>query len=369
MKKNDNSLLKEKLITLAKKLINQEKARILMRPLRNARGFWFGSGNVIKEEDGTFYMVGRYRNEGDSRTGLEAGERGLELDIFAAKDFYGPFEKIKSFVKSDLDVGNKRVLSIEGSCLHKRGNEFELFISSEKAISYPEEVKKYQKKGTGIWTIDLISADKIKNLDSSSIKQVLASEEPPYLHTKDPVVFDLPNGDTGMIFCSHPFAWSSSNSGLAIRKKNEEDFIKVSESILHRGFVWDIAVTRITDRLPIPQIGIFKDIPAISLYFYDGAECVREHEQSSRGIKRARGYSCEEIGGLAWGFDEDFPKIERLSVNAPLFVSPNGTGCSRYVSTLVTEEAIYASWQQSQPDFSQPFVGHSLTMEEVEEIL
>jgi hypothetical protein len=36
---------------------------------------------------------------------------------------------------------------------------------------------------------------------------------------------------------------------------------------------------------------------------------------------------------------------------------------------LVTEDAVYAAWQQSQPDLSQPFVGFALPMEEVERIL
>ena len=48
---------------------------------------------------------------------------------------------------------------------------------------------------------------------------------------------------------------------------------------------------------------------------------------------------------------------------------PHGTGCSRYVATVVTEDGIFANWQQSQPDLSQPLVGHFLSMEKVTEIL
>jgi hypothetical protein len=61
--------------------------------------------------------------------------------------------------------------------------------------------------------------------------------------------------------------------------------------------------------------------------------------------------------------------MERLSRLEPLFVSPWGTGCSRYVHTLVTEAGILATWQQSQVDGSQPLVGHWLAMDEVERIL
>ena len=121
--------------------------------------------------------------------------------------------------------------------------------------------------------------------------------------------------------------------------------------------------------MQVPCVGILKDLPPLSLYFYDGAECLRQHDENTKAVSRPRGYSCEEIGGLAWGFDKDFPNMERLSVNFPLFISPYGTGCSRYISTLCTDTALHAAWQQSQDDLSQPLVGHSLDMEEVEKTL
>ena len=65
----------------------------------------------------------------------------------------------------------------------------------------------------------------------------------------------------------------------------------------------------------------------------------------------------------------NFPKMERLSVDAPFFVSPHGTGCSRYVSTLVAKGSIITTWQQSQDDFSQPLVVNAVEMDEVEQIL
>jgi len=136
-----------------------------------------------------------------------------------------------------------------------------------------------------------------------------------------------------------------------------------------RGAAWDVAVTRISNRLPVPRLGVLADAPPISLYFYDGAECVRQHDESSSGVHRARGYSCEEISGALAGFDSEFPRIERLSRLRPWFVSPRGTGCSRYVDTLVTEDGIRAVWQQSQDDLSQPLVTHFLPMAEVRRIL
>ncbi len=120
--------------------------------------------------------------------------------------------------------------------------------------------------------------------------------------------------------------------------------------------------------MPVPQVGALTDLPPLSLYFYDGAECLRQHDENPRAVKRPRGWSCEEIGGVAWGWN-DSPHMERLSINAPLFVSPQGTGCSRYVATLVTDDAVYATWQQSQDDLSQPLVGHGLSMADVANIL
>ena len=135
-----------------------------------------------------------------------------------------------------------------------------------------------------------------------------------------------------------------------------------------RGPVWDVACTRVTDVLNVPAVGGFED--GWVMYFYDGAECLRSLDENPKAAKRPRGYSCEEIGGLAAGRREDGPGgMERVTINQPSFISPHGTGCSRYVSTLVTEDGILATWQQSQDDLSQPLVGNFVTMDEVARIL
>ncbi len=59
----------------------------------------------------------------------------------------------------------------------------------------------------------------------------------------------------------------------------------------------------------------------------------------------------------------------KLSRHQAMFVSPHGTGSSRYLSTLVTQDAIYATWQQAQPDGSQPLVINTLSTHEVEALL
>ena len=52
-----------------------------------------------------------------------------------------------------------------------------------------------------------------------------------------------------------------------------------------------------------------------------------------------------------------------------MFVSPYGTGCSRYVDVLVTDDAFYTTWQQSQDDLSQPLVMTKVDRNEVASLL
>lgn len=358
------------LVKLTLHLIDQENARVIVPPYEARSGFWFGGGNLARAGDGALWLCGRYRNYGDSRTGLEAGTRGMECALFRSDDNGATFTKVKSWSKADLS-GNGDVLSIEGTALHQRADgSWELFISMEKARRYPPEVAAYQKPGTGVWSIDRITGATPDTLATETLQTVLENyDEPGYLHMKDPVVYDNTAGDTMLIFCTHPISWASSNTGVATRPAGDGTFTLQTWQMVERGPIWDVAATRVTDRLAIPRAGHFADAPPLSVYFYDGAEGMRQLEQNPRAFARPRGYSCEEISGALWGVDADFPQTERLSWVQPLFVSPHGTGSSRYVSTLVTPEGIYATWEQSQPDESQPLVLNFVPMHDVERIL
>jgi hypothetical protein len=263
------------------------------------------------------------------------------------------------------------VLSIEGTALHQCADDsWELFISTEKDIPYPKSLEQFQKPGTGVWTIDRICGESLEKLDPATLTPVFENtERPEYLHVKDPVIFDAPNGDTALVFCTHPFTWASGNTGLALRQPGQERFQLQTWEVVPRGAAWDVAATRITGHLSIPQVGCFADAPACSVYFYDGAECMRSHEENVRAHKRPRGYSCEEISGAFFGWDADFPHMERLSELAPLFTSLRGTGCSRYIETVTTGDGILAAWEQSQSDLSQPLVGHFLPMDDIQRML
>ena len=363
--------IKARLVELGQALIDQERAQVAIPPYDNADGFWFGGGNLQEDVDGTLLLTGRYRNFGDSRTGTGAGERGLELAIFQANSPSGPWEKIKSFSKSDLKCGGYDVVSIEGSGLIRKsdGSGYVLFVSTEKDRPYPSEIESFQKPGTGVWSIDTIEADTLDELDARNVNELLLSNEARDLHIKDPVPYLDGTGEVHMIYCHHPYSWSSSNTGIAELNQEEIKVDSLRDFFIQRGTSWDVACTRVTERLQLPAIGVLKDAPPMVLYFYDGAECLRRLDDSPLAVKRPRGWSCEEIGGLAYGLASGMGEVERLSENLPLFTSPKGTGCSRYVSACWTKDGLLATWQQSQDDFSQPLVSNFLPMVQVEEIL
>jgi hypothetical protein len=364
-----NIELQNRLTRLALALVNQQQARVIVKPYQPAPGFWFGGGNMIESPDGVFYLVGRYRDAGDSRAGLAVGERGLELTVFASTDRGQSFEKVLSFAKCDLNVGVHEVLSIEGSALRHTSDGVELFISTEKdRIGYPPGFENYLKPGTGVWSIDRLAAGTIETLRSARRITVLQSPDPRFIHVKDPFLYERLDGDLMLLFCSHPYCWTSSNTGYVVRQRGRENYDEPVFDFFERGFTWDVAMTRGTCVLDVPQVGAFENVRA-TLVFYDGGECVRNHDEHQKAVQRPRGYSCEEVGGVAYFLDGDFSRIERLSVYSPLFVSPHGTGCSRYVDVLTTDEGLYATWQQSQPDGSQALVMNFVPLELVEELL
>lgn len=360
----------ERLRRFASALIDQSKAQPIIPPNEPREGFWFGAGNLVASPDGALYLVGRYRNFGDSRTGLGSGTRGLELAVFRSADRGRSFEKVLSFSKPDLNVGEREVVSIEGAKLHFFAGGVELFLSTEKSgIPYPSPYESFHKPGTGVWTIDRLTAPSVAELAGLSPETILSSADPRWLHVKDPVIYDAANGDTVLYFCTHPFSWSSANTGLAIRPKGETRFGEPDFAPFPRGFTWDVAATRLTGLCRVPQVGAFAGTPALCLAFYDGAESLRKYEEHPSAVKRPRGYSCEEIGGAAFLEEGRFASIERLSIALPLFVSPHGTGCSRYVDVYEDEAGYLATWQQSQPDRSQPLVMNRVGREEAEALL
>jgi len=361
--------VRDKLITFVLALVDQQAARPVVLPEQSASGYWFGGGNVVQDCDGSLLLVGRYRSGGDSRTGLQAGTRGRELALFSSNDGGRTFAKTFSWDKSALSTADSEVLSIEGACLYQESDELRLYVSSEKQWPYPHEIRDYQKPGAGIWSIDVLRGSTLGSLASSAVESVLVSSDPAHLHLKDPFVWDDTSGAAFRLgFCSHPFGWSSSNSGFARLDSGGIPVESIEHNVLSRGTTWDVAMTRATCILPVPQVGVFAERP-YTLVFYCGGECVRQLEEHRTAVRRPRGYSCEELGGAAVYVDRDVSTSVRLSELKPLFVSPWGTGCSRYVDVLSTSEGCLATWQQSQADESQPLVRNAVTRRDVESLL
>ena len=301
-------------------------------------------------------LVGRYRNQGDSRVGLAVGERGCELAIFRSPDHGRHWEKIASFSKADLSRPGRRVLSIEGSALHWTKPGIELFVSAEReGIEYPEGLESYLKPGCGVWSIDRMSAGSVEELLQAPIEIAFSSRDPEHLHVKDPRVYDVAGGALVVMYCTHPFCWSSSNTSFALRTAGASAFDPPRCGLFPRGTTWDVAITRGTCLLDVPRVGAFHH-QRVTLLFYDGGESVRNLDQHAAAVQRPRGYSCEELGGVAYFLDGDYSHIHRLTTTMPLGISPYGTGCSRYVDVLRTQDGYYATWQQSQSDQSQPLV-------------
>jgi hypothetical protein len=358
-----------RLARFARALVNQSAARVIVPAQQASPGFWFGGGNLIDQGQGNLLLVGRYRNFGDSRTGVHAGERGLELALFRSTDRGRTFEKLLSLSKADLNVAGQQVLSIEGSAIRRTPAGLELFVSTEKSgIGYPPQWSDYLKPGTGVWTIDHLSAASVEEFRSAAIRTVVTGPDPQYLHVKDPFVYEEPDGGMTLGYCTHPFSWSSSNTAIARREPGGESIGRHDYTCFPRGFTWDVAVTRATCMVDVPPVGPFAE-RRLTLVFYDGAESLRDLPQHQQSIRRPRGYSCEEIGGVAYLVDGDWRTITRLSRYEAWFLSPQGTGCSRYVDVHPADDGFYATWQQSQADQSQPLVMHRLAREAAEDLL
>jgi hypothetical protein len=210
-------------------------------------------------------------------------------------------------------------------------------------------------------------ADSIPQLVGQRLTTILSSSDPRFVQVKDPFLYDHA-GTTHLMFCTHPFCWTSSNSGYVTLNSNSKLVGDPNFEFFPRGFTWDVAMTRATAVLPVPNVGPFSNRD-VSLLFYDGGECVRDLDQHTAAVKRPRGYSCEELGGLAYMIDGDLGQIHRLSLTGAMFVSPYGTGCSRYVDVLATADGYYATWQQSQPDGSQPLVMNFVGRDQVDRLL
>jgi hypothetical protein len=354
---------------IAEILVNQNNAEVVIPAEKPESGYWFGGGNMIADEKGNLYISGRYRNSGDSRTGIDKGERGKELAVFRSPDGGRSFEKIISFDKTDLKVNGWEILSIEGSALNRIPGGVELYVSTEKiGRPFAEGYSEYHKEGTGSWTIEKISASSVEELPPGESETVIDCRDPRWFNVKDPFIYHNAGEELILGFCSHPFNWASSNSGFARFTPGKKKHTTVNYEFFPRGFCWDVGISRATCFIDLPRAGKLSG-EQYSLCFYDGGEAMRDYPQHNKGLSRPRGYSCEELGGAGY-FTEGNPEtIKRLSIAEPMLLSPYGTGSSRYVDVLETDEEYLVTWQQSQADGSQPLVMNRVERKAILEIV
>ena len=144
----------DKLRPLAVRLIDQRECKQLIQPLGSGEGFWFGGGNFIQMNDGNIFVCGRYRNHGDARTGVGAGERGLEFSVFQVSENFESATKVFALSKSELSFDSE-VVSIEGGCLINSvdGHGVER-LYQRKRKKHTQGVHKLPKARTGVWSID-----------------------------------------------------------------------------------------------------------------------------------------------------------------------------------------------------------------------
>lgn len=343
----------QRLRSFAHDLVNPETARVAIAADKPGKGYWFGGGNMAQGPDGRLYLTGRYRSSGDSRTGLDLGDRGRELAVFGSSDNGGTWTKALAFDKASVSPDGKEALSIEGSAIRFTKAGVELYVSSEKRVPYPEPVEAYEKPGTGVWTIERLAAPQVEALRGAKPVTIVSSTNPATLQIKDPFLAEKADGSLYLFFCHHSFNWSSSNTGYVEIGADGKAAGQPAFDCYPRGPAWDVAIMRGTCVLPLPE----SLAPAgTGLVFYDGGECLRNLDEHARATKRPRGYSCEELGGLGYYVDGDPTRFNRISEIFPEFVSPDGTGCLRYVDVLATDDAYIATWQQSMPDGSQPLM-------------
>jgi len=339
--------------SFAHSLVNPATARVAIPTDKPEKGYWFGGGNMAQGPDGRLYLTGRYRSSGDSRTGLDLGDRGRELAVFASSDSGDTWNKVLAFNKAAVSPDGREALSIEGSAIRFTKAGVELYVSSEKRVPYPAPVEAYEKPGTGVWTIERLAAPGIEMLRDAKPVTVVSSPDPATLQVKDPFLAEKSDGGLYLFFCHHSFNWSSSNSGYVEIGNDGKVAGKPVFDCYPRGPAWDVAITRGTCILPLPA----SLAPAgTGLVFYDGGECLRNLDEHAKATRRPRGYSCEELGGLGYYVDNDPTSFQRISGIFPEFISPDGTGCLRYVDVLATDDGYIATWQQSQPDGSQPLM-------------
>jgi len=360
----------KRLVALAKELALPRASKLLIAPMKDEAGYGFGAGNCIRyPRDGSLLLIGRYQNGEKRKAGKHPDAGGEALSIFRSTNQGRSFERVAHWPVEDFSKKHA-VLSIGGSALRLTQRGIQVLVSTELDVPVPKAIKSPGKLPRGIWRIQAFEAAEFGKLDPSrKLNPMVLETDPAHLHIKDPSVSSGFNEGQDILFYStQPFSKSSSNSGYAWLLSHGVEH--QSNGFFQRGPVWDVAETSISCRLPVPRVGPFANLPPISLYFYNGAERVHHDPASTSHPYPPWGYAGEQQGGIAYGFDRDFPSITRLTKLAPLFSTSKGTGACRHIRVLAEQDgSLFATWQQSSNHGAQALHAHRLTASKVAKIL
>ena len=203
------------------------------------------------------------------------------------------------------------------------------------------------------WQIDLVEATSWTSLDPSERVPILTPEQCGNQGVKDPVVVQVgqdyllfanyapcpPDGKQESLERMHAegnaFVSGIVNTGSGLATSRDGVRFKWHGPVLDPGTSWDAFMARI--------VAVIRTPPVFTV-FYDGRPDVAASYEDKCGI----------------AVSQDLRRIVKLSDDAPVLSSPEGTGCVRYLSAVSIGDEIYYYYEYALGDGS-----HELRMHKV----
>ena len=310
------------------KLFNPEKGVTVSGPPGRGSGYWAGASSILYDEkESRFYLYYRLRRPRLIEDGREIG-RGYECRIAESNDGV----EFKTIWKADKSYFGG--ISLEKASLTKTiEGKYRLYISYVD----PEDNR---------WRIDMIEAEKVKDLDPTKKVKIFSPGDLGIEGIKDPEVIII----GGLYYMFVSYAPSPRDIDSVLRTKMHEtadiyntgvtksctglaissdgiSFKWLGDILSPEEDAWDAYATRITSILYSPPV---------FYAFYDGSRDVSENY--------------EEKLGLAVSFDlKDF---ERVTTKSPLLLSSHSSGSIRYVNAVCVFGKIYYYYEMAIEDGS-----------------
>jgi len=293
----------------------------IFEPPGSGKGYWAGAPSVIYDLDRErFYLSYRCRKP--------VGEGRGYLSVVAESEDGLRFKPVVEIAKEDLGSP-----SIERSAIIKNSDgSFSLYIS-------------YVDPNNKKWRIDLIKADRTKDLDPRGRVEILTSESTGTEGVKDPWVMQI----GGMYFMFVPYGPKDTiETGNEIETLHRTGNIFVTGKILHPtglamshngvDFEWLGNVLEPGDKWDknVARLGCVLCDPPVFYALYDGRTGAGDFYEDR----------------LGYAISLDLRQFYRVSVDRPILESPWGTGALRYVDAIQIEDYTYFYYECSRKDGS-----------------